>query len=419
MGNPRKVFTNKSVQCQLPRADRYDVRDEGNQGFALRVFPSGQKSWLFIYHYQGRKRRMTLGSYPSLSLADARKAYRAAKKRLDDGADPASEARLAKANECRAPTMRMLVEEYIERWAKPNKRSWREDERILNKDVLPTWKWRKAKDITRRDITALLNAVIDRGAGIRANRTLAVVRKMFNFGVQRGLLDHTPFLGIAAPAQENRRDRILSKPEIQTFWQALARARMAEGTRLALKLQLLTAQRIGEMVGAAWDEFDLLTGAWTIPAESAKNKCAHFVPLSSQALAIVEQARAFATDSRWVFPSPRGDQPVNETAVSHAVRRNLNILGIGQFTPHDLRRTAASQMTAMGISRLVVSKILNHVERGVTAVYDRYSYDLEKRQALEAWGRTLETIVVPDITKKRDLSDDGELGGTMYGGGEA
>ena len=397
-------FKDKTVQCLPPRADRYDVRDERNPGFALRVFPSGRKSWVFIYHYQGRKRRMTLGSYPSLSLAEAGKMYRAAKKRLDDRVDPASESQLAKANECRAPTVGMLVEEYIERWAKPNKRSWREDERILNKDVLPEWKWRKAKDITRRDITGLLDAVIDRGAGIQANRTLAVVRKMFNFGVQRGLLDHTPCLGITAPAQENRRDRILSKAEIRTFWEALDRARMAEGTRLALKLQLLTAQRIGETVGAAWDEFDIVGGAWTIPAEKAKNKCAHFVPLCSQALAIVEQVRFLTADSRWVFPSPRGDQPINETAVSHAVRRNLGVLGVGQFTPHDLRRTAASQMTAMGISRLVVSKILNHVDGGVTAVYDRHSYDLEKRHALETWGRMLETIVTPDSSHSNVIS---------------
>jgi integrase len=397
-------FRDLSVRSQLPRADRYDVRDELNPGFALRVFPNGSKSWVFIYHYQGRKRRMTLGRYPSLSLKDAHKAYRAAKKRLDDGVDPASESQVAKANECRAPTVGALVDDYLERWAKPNKRSWREDERILNKDVLPEWKWRKAKDITRRDITGLLDSVIDRGAGIQANRTLAVVRKMFNFGVQRGLLDHTPCLGVAAPAQENRRDRVLSKAEIRTFWHALDGARMAEGTRLALKLQLLTAQRIGETVRAAWDEFDLLGGAWTIPAKKAKNKCSHFVPLCSQAIAIVERARCLVVNSRWVFPSPRGDQPINETAIGHAVRRNLDTFGVGQFTPHDLRRTAASQMTAMGISRLVVSKILNHVERGVIAVYDRHSYDLEKRQALEAWGRMLQTIVTADSSHSNVVS---------------
>ena len=265
-------FTDKAVQFQPPRTDRYDVRDEFNPGFALRVYSNGSKSWLFIYHYQGRKRRMTLGSYPSLSLSQARKAYRVARKCLDEGGDPASESRREKASERSAPTVGMLSDDYLERWAKPNKRSWREDERILNKDIFPEWKWRKAKDLTRRDVTRLLDAVMDRGAGIQANRTLAVVRKMFNFGVQRGLLDHNPCLGITAPAQENRRDRILSEAEIGTFWHALDQANMAEGTRLALKLQLLTAQRNGEIVGAEWTEFDLKASAWTIPAEKAKNK---------------------------------------------------------------------------------------------------------------------------------------------------
>jgi integrase len=125
---------------------------------------------------------------------------------------------------------------------------------------------------------------------------------------------------------------------------------------------------------------------WTIPASKAKNGFAHRVPLSTLALDLLAQVRAGAGDSRWLFPSRRGDKPITPLAINHGLRSNRTAIGIRDVTPHDLRRTAASGMTSIGLSRLVVSKILNHAEIGVTAVYDRHSYDVEKREALNAWG---------------------------------
>lgn len=149
------------------------------------------------------------------------------------------------------------------------------------------------------------------------------------------------------------------------------------------------------MAAAEWSEFDLESGWWVIPAEKSKNKLTHRVPLSPLAKEILKTAKEQAEDSQWVFPSPRdgGSKRIADTAIDRAVRNNRQVFGIDSFTPHDLRRTAASLMTSMGISRLVVSKILNHAEQGVTAVYDRHSYDSEKKTALEAWGRKLESIV--------------------------
>lgn len=117
----------------------------------------------------------------------------------------------------------------------------------------------------------------------------------------------------------------------------------------------------------------------------------HRVPLAPLARAIL--AEIPEPHSGWLFPSPRGSGPVGGQSVDHAMRRNRDALGIGEATPHDLRRTAASHMTSIGVSRLVVSKVLNHAEPGVTAVYDRHSYDFEKRAALDAWGRRLEEII--------------------------
>ncbi|MBF0185151.1 MAG: tyrosine-type recombinase/integrase [Magnetococcales bacterium] len=286
-----------------------------------------------------------------------------------------------------------VVEEYLERWAKPRKRTWPEDQRMLQKDVLPRWGRRKAKEITRHDVVKMLDEMQDRGATTTANRTLACVRKMFNFAVSRGVVDVSPCLGVQAPVAERQRDRVLTLEEMRAFWNGLDQAGMSEGTRLALKLQFLTATRKGEVVTASWADFDLVGGWWTLPVESSKNKMAHRIPLSSQALSILERIKALSGDSPWLFPSRIPGRHVGQTSVDHALRKNLAVLGVEQFTPHDLRRTAASLMTGMGVSRLVVSKILNHVEQGITAVYDRHSYDAEKRLALDAWGRRLEAIV--------------------------
>ncbi len=198
---------------------------------------------------------------------------------------------------------------------------------------------------------------------------------------------------VRAPAKENQRDRVLSAEEIRTLWKGLDTAPMSEGVKLVLKLQLATAQRKGEIVGAALAEFDLEDNVWTIPAERSKNGQAHRVPLSPLALSLIAETRKHAGDSPWLFPSPRDRGPITPPAVNRAVYKSLPAIDVADLTPHDLRRTAASFMTSLGISRLTVSKILNHVETGVTAVYDRHSYDAEKRHALDTWAAHLESIV--------------------------
>jgi len=384
-------LTDRQILNLKPQVQRYEVW-EGN-AFGVRVTPQGNKSFVFMYRYQGKLKRMTLGTYPAMSLAEAHKAHAEAKEMLARGIDPGAKALIEKEEERKAPTVAVLADEYLEKWAKPRKRSWQVDKRILEKDVFPEWGRRKAKDLTRRDVIRLLDNIVDRGAPIMANRTLAVIRKMFNFAVARDIVPASPCAAIQTPSPEQRRDRVLSAEEIKTFWHGLEGTRITEEIRLALKMQLVTAQRKGEVISAEWAEIDLQEKWWTIPPEKTKNRLPHRVPLSMLAIEILEAAKNLAGDSRWVFPSPRGAGHITPTAVDHALRIDLNTLKIDNCTPHDLRRTAASHMTGAGVPRLVVSKILNHVEDGVTAVYDRHSYDREKRQALEAWGRKLQEII--------------------------
>jgi integrase len=238
---------------------------------------------------------------------------------------------------------------------------------------------------------------------------------MFNFASSRDIVDATPVAMVKAPAKENQRDRVLSAEEIRALWKGLDTAPMSEGIKLVLKLQLATAQRKGEIVGAALDEFDFEDNVWTILAERSKNGQAHRVPLSPLVLELIKEAREQANESPalfpspWLFPSPTVDGPIAAHSVNRAVYRSLPDMGLKDVTPHDLRRTAASFMTSMGVNRLTVAKILNHVETGVTAVYDRHGYDAEKRHALETWASRLEEIVtgtlaasnVTDMTEAR------------------
>jgi integrase len=383
-------LTDMLLRNLKPQTQRYLVW--ADQGLGIRVSPKGRKSFIYMYRYEGTSRFLTLGDYPRMTLADARKAHAEAMKKLEQGIDPGAVTVAERRENREAPTVADLATEYLEKWAKPRKRSWAVDKRILEKDVLPGWGRCKAKDITRRDVIRLLDRVAERG-GVMANRTLAVIRKMFNFAVSRDIVPTSPCTAVQAPAPENRRDRVLTAEEIKAFWQGLGKTRISEGIRLALKLTLVTAQRKGEIISSAWADFDLDEGWWTIPAEKAKNGLPHRVPLPPMALDLLQTVKTLAGDSPWLFPSPRGPRHITPTAVDHALRLALQTLEMDQFTPHDLRRTAASHMTGMGISRLVVSKILNHVERGITAVYDRHSYDREKRQALEAWGLKLQNLI--------------------------
>lgn len=389
-------FTDKLIKTLKPKADRYDLRENSGKGFMIRVFPSGQKSWGFIYNFEGKKKRMTFGNYPEMSLADARKLHSKALSILTNGKDPAQVKRNQLLEARMSQTVNELINEYLEKWAKPRKRSWKEDERILIKDVIPTWGKRKAKDILRRDVILLLDNILERGSPIIANRTLAVIRRMFNFAVERSIIEVSPCHSVKAPSKENKRERLLSVNEIKNFWECIDKTSMSELTKLALKLQLTTAQRKGEVVSAQWSEIDLQSGWWTIPANKAKNGNSHRVPLSNMSMNLLKQLKEISGDSCWLFPSPKGNTHMSGTAIDHALRKNIKYFNHSEtpYTPHDLRRTAASHMTSQGISRLVVSKILNHVERSITAIYDRHSYDKEKRYALEAWGNKLEEIIL-------------------------
>ena len=394
-------MTDVGIRNLQPKANRYDVWEDGRTGLGLRVSPSGRKVFQFMYWRDDKARRQTLGVYGQITLADAKIKHADAKKALEDGRDPAAEVVQNRRADRTAETVSELVDDYLEKWARPRKRSAGEDERLLRKDVIPRWGKRKAKDIQKKDVIALLDEVVARGAPVGANRTLACIRRMFSWAVERDILGASPCVSIKAPSPENTRDRALSDDEIRDFWRGLGNARMTESIKLAIRLILVSAQRRSEVIAAEWSEIDQENAVWTIPALRAKNGELHVVPLSPMAMSLLEAIKEIAGDSGYLFPSPLGDRPITPAAVSHALRKARGKIGVDDVTPHDLRRTAATAMEALGVDRMALSKVLNHVDRSVTGRYDTHHYLEEKRAALERWGRKLGAIISGEPADKK------------------
>ncbi|AJE04668.1 tyrosine-type recombinase/integrase [Geobacter pickeringii] len=403
------TFSDKYIASLKPTDKINDVRE--GKGFGIRVLPSGIKTWFFIYRIDGKRRFMNLGHYPSISLQDARKKYRDAYGLYEQGKDPAGLADHAKEERRKMPTVADLVEEYIERHAKRFKRSWEKDKQILNRDVIPAWGTKKAVDVSKRDVVSLLEGIVERGAPAMANNCFQIIRKMFNWAVEKDILPSTPCTGVKLPSPKVTRERTLNDTEIKTMWGNLGQCAMSEEIERALKLILVTAQRPGEVIGMHSSEID--GQWWTIPAERAKNGKSHRVFLTSLALELIGNVE----DKAYIFKTPiiDRDQPIGGTALNVALNRALctpvidkkgkpvieadgkqvtkNTLGVDPFTPHDLRRTAATFMAEMGTMDEVIDAILNHAKKGVIKVYNQYRYDKEKQAALESWERKLKSII--------------------------
>jgi len=392
-------FTIKTIEALKAKEIRYEKFDDNLKGFGVRVSPSGEKSWITRYRRRSKLIKVTHGKVAALSLADARDKHNEVRLILNLGRDPQAEAQANKILVRESPTVEELAQDYLERWAKPRKRTWKTDEWVLNKYVVPRFGKMLAKDVKRVHIIAMLDEAVALGLTAGANNVLSITRKMFNWAVGRGILEMSPCHLIPRPAPLKQRDRVLTYDEIATLWKSLPKLGFIEQVRLALQIMLVTAQRKSEVLKAEKTEIDFRTSWWTIPAERAKNGLSHRVPLSPLALRLFQKAFDLSGDSRWVFNSPyksKEDRHLNPQSISQSLLKNKEKMDIDTFVVHDLRRTAASYMASMGIPRLVIKKILNHVETDVTAVYDRHSYDKEKHEALIAWGEKLENIVTID-----------------------
>ncbi|MEW6119376.1 MAG: tyrosine-type recombinase/integrase [Pseudomonadota bacterium] len=394
-----------------------------NTGLYVKVSPAGSMSFCTRYTINGVRRWLYHGAYPAMSLADAQKAHiettgGAADCRIkqDPELDPAAKReaeRKRRAEEKRqreqadllSPTVASFVELYLTRYADKKKRSAPEDRRILEKDVVPVLGELKVKEVTRPNVVEVIDRIESREAFNQAWQTFRVMRRLFNFAIERGVIDANPCRGIKTTATYTPKNRVLGEVEIKRLLDFMysPACGWSDAVKLLVEFQLTTAVRPGEARLMQWSEIDARAATWVIPPErlktwnTKKNPQPHVVPLSARAVRLLERAKLLPTVApAYVFPGIEKDKPLSEQAVGKAIARDLVAGGglhedgiVEPFTPHDLRRTAATHMAALGFGS-VVPFVLGHTPQTVTGLhYDHHDYLAEKRRALDTWAQRL------------------------------
>jgi len=395
---PQVSLTDRFV-AGVKSADQTDYFDDvrNTRGLALRVSKGGRRTWTFLFTPPGetKRARMTLGTYPATSLAQARTLAIEARGYVEQGQDPRI---VFAAQTAGAMTVTALIDSYLDKHAKPNLRSAEEIERRLAKNVTPVLGGMKLVDLHRRDMNRVVDPVLERERRVEAGRVFEDFRAIVRWAVARGDMDHNPFDGMKKPNGASRRERVLSDDEIVTVWTTLPTVlAKSRACQRVVRLCLLTAQRVGEVSGLETAELDLNSRTWVIPGERTKNGHKHVVPLSDAAVDVIREALADAAkDAEFVFLNRDGDGPLCPMVVAKTLLRAQERFGLPHWTAHDLRRSAASGMAKLGVPPIVRGHILNHrtiTKAGVTlGVYDQYDYAKEKREALELWAARLNAL---------------------------
>ncbi|AHB49888.1 hypothetical protein W911_03495 [Hyphomicrobium nitrativorans NL23] len=397
------------------RRTRYRI--DGLEGLWLDVSVTGKAYWYIRYQPGGRgtrtERWYRVGTRESVSLADAgQKARNVLTAAYANERDPHVERKVK-----RSETMRFadLYDDWHKRHASGLARV-ATDESTWQTHIKNGLGRQRLTDLRRGEIGKLRDRVAKTGGPIASNNVLVLINRILNWGVNEGVLEFNPAARLRKVGEVKPRERVLSPAEIPTFWRALEamegmtgehmgkaeKGRMlSPATRSALRLMLLTGQRRTEVVEARKSELELDGNepVWMIPGERTKNGLLHRVPLCSMACAEFKKAvAASSASSLYVFPSPVAaeDTPILASAVTRAMARLVGELKITKVSPHDLRRTVGTEMAKLGLPTHVRSLVLNHsaISRSITdAVYNRYAYDREKREALSAWEAELARLL--------------------------
>jgi integrase len=406
---PRVALTDRFCSTAKAVEVQTDFFDAVVSGLALRVTSKGRRSWCYLYTSprDGKRARATIGTYPATSLAAAREKAAKAKGHVEAGNDPRL---VLEGQGIAGMTVAGLVDAYLADPERAALRSKAEIERRLRKNVVPVIGAVKIGELRRRDVRTVTDAILKRKRKVEATRVFEDVRAMVRWAVQNEYLEANPLDGMGKPAEATSGNRVLSEEEIRTLWTGLpiALARSEQCQRI-VKLCLITAQRVGEVAGITRAELDLTAREWRLPGRRTKNGHAHVVPLSDPAIAIIKEALAADEAPQNGGPKPEhlfpaGSGSLSPVAVARTIlranetskERPKGRFGIASWSAHDLRRTALTGMARLGVAPIVLGHVANHrttTRAGVTlAVYSQYTYDREKRAALNLWASQLVAI---------------------------
>ena len=403
---PRVKLTDRFVSgVTAPR--RQNHFDTKITGLNLRVAPSGRKTWLFVYRAPGKAPQwLPLGTYPAVSLADARKAALDQRKALEvDAVDPVAERKATRAaQEAPAPavfTFADLVELYLT-FAKQTKKDWLNDRRKIEKYLRPAWGPLPLREITRRHVHELLDTLVAEGMGTGVNRVQALVSRMFTVALDRSLIDAHPAARMIKRVTERARERTLTDAEIRELWTGLESHPGPAAD--AVRLRLLLGQRGSEIHTMRWQDLDLEGETWELPGAFTKNARPHTVALPRRAREILVRCRATVpADEPRVFP---GLSPASTDY------RVLAAIHGGAYEWKDLRRTLATRLAELGFNEATIGRCLNHARYTVTAKhYVQHLYLNETRAAFEAWNDEIQRVLAGKKRRRRVLPFTGAARG--------
>jgi integrase len=403
-----------------PAGKGYQEADEG--GLFVEVMPGGAKVWRMRYRIGGRgakQEKITLGDYPTYSLAEARTWRDDCKILAGRGLSPMALRRGDAIPEDAAPAVKELAQAFIREWclktrekakikeeaareadtveafarrwyaeiAEPANSNPRNILRALEKDVIPAIGAKQVADVTVTDILAITDKIKNRGADQMALQTRNVLKRLFAYAIAREKTQFNPAAAIEAKfiASAKSRDVALSSEEVGKLLRAIYQSSMKRAHKLALHLLILCMVRKSELIEAKWEELDLEKAEWAIPGERMKKDKPHLVSLSRQAVAMFEELKGLASGSEWVFPS-RGDlkQPIAKSTLNVAVRALA--IDVRDFVIHDFRRTASTHLHEAGFNSDWIEKCLAHEPKGIRGVYNRAQYADQRREMLQWWA---------------------------------
>jgi integrase len=389
------AITKRTVDAATPGAKDVFLWDSELHGFGLKVAKGGSKVYVVQFRAgRGRgspTRRVTIGRHGSpWTPTTARREALRLLGQVAAGTDPASEMQ-AKKREQKAPrnTVRAVAEDWLKRDQASNRRL-PEVRRILDRDVLPAIGDKPVAELRKRDVIEMVDGIIDRGSGIMANRTLAIVKRLLTWAAGRDIVESNVAQFVEPPADETQRDRVLSDAELVEIWRAADAQGGVYGA--GVKLLMLTGARREEIFGLTEGELDLAGAAIRLPASRTKVKEVRAIPLSPQAVLILEALPRLAGP---YLLSATGERPWRDFPRN---KRYLDarLPGMRPWVIHDLRRSCATGMQRLGARLETIEAVLGHVSgsrRGIVGTYQRHAFEAEARAALEAWGRHVEALL--------------------------
>ena len=398
----------------------YQEADEG--GLFMEVMPGGAKVWRLRYRIGGRgskQEKVSLGEYPTYSLAEARTWRDDCKVLVGRGLSPMALKRGDPIPDDTKPEVKEIAQAFLQNWcwravekakakeaealagdtveafarhwyaeiAEPANSNPRNIKRVLEKDVIPAIGSKQIADVTVSDVLAITDKIKARGADQMALQTRNVLKRLFAYAIAREKATFNPAAAVEAKfvATAKSRDVALTPDELGRLLQAIYQSSMKRAHKLALHLLILCMVRKSELIEAKWEEIDLEKAEWSIPGERMKKDKPHLVPLPRQAIAMFEELKGLASGSEWIFPS-RGDlhKPIAKSTLNVAVRTMDH--DVQDFVIHDFRRTASTHLHEAGFNSDWIEKALAHETKGIRGVYNRAQYMEQRREMLQWWA---------------------------------